>query len=629
MDPENALREMLATLEGNQNTKADKVYHLIVSFPLGENPTGAVLDDIEDKLIASIDMSGHQRIRAVHNDTSHRHMHIAIVKIHPESGRNVTPFQTYPKLAAAARELERRHGLQVLVTGKGEDRERIRAAITAEGATWETIQEDLDMHGMQLARRGRGLVIQTDKGILKASEVDPGMSRQKLEELLGPLPADVPRLQEPEMQPENPGAGPRKVEPESNPEKIRICIEGILSSEDPTWAALQAALGKLGLQISPRGRGLAVTSHDGTVYLKASEVDRSMSRQNLENALGKFPTVSSLDRKKEEPDSQDGPGSRVKAVQPEYRPEKIRACMEAALTREGVTWTTLQEALGEIGLMIRPKGRGFTIESPDGTVSLKPSSLDRALSRQNLEERLGPMPKDLATAAKRYFPQRLEEANVPKGKSLYQQYKAEEESRRAVRKQLVEKYKDRKTLAWDILKGKHAASRKRIWGETTLTKKEKFEMNRKNRIEKFHEMTELRKDLARERKEIQIAAGARTWVTWLQEKASEGYAPALMALHRRRDRKKEMTDIASEESRRLQPGASQRMLPELVDAEIRFKVSTIGDIQVQADDGEVKIVVREDTIHLCDLAEEFRPLANRLVAMSRPENQLEQEMEMD
>ena len=68
----------------NVRAKGDKTYHLVVSFPPGEHPTADQLRDIEDELCAAIGLADHQRISAVHTDTDHLHIHVAISKIHPD-----------------------------------------------------------------------------------------------------------------------------------------------------------------------------------------------------------------------------------------------------------------------------------------------------------------------------------------------------------------------------------------------------------------------------------------------------------------------------------------------------------------------------------------------------------------
>ncbi|WP_049975936.1 relaxase/mobilization nuclease domain-containing protein [Azospirillum sp. B506] len=101
-EPGWAIREILATQERNKRSKGDKSYHLIVSFPEGEEPTRAQLEDIEDTLCAGIGFAEHQRISAAHSNTQHFHLHIAINRVHPRSFRCIEPFYDYRSCSGCA-----------------------------------------------------------------------------------------------------------------------------------------------------------------------------------------------------------------------------------------------------------------------------------------------------------------------------------------------------------------------------------------------------------------------------------------------------------------------------------------------------------------------------------------------
>ena len=110
-DAELALKEILATQAMNKRARGDRTYHLVISFPPGERPTLAQLEDIERVLVERIGLRGHQRLSATHLDTGHLHRHVAINKIHPESFRSVEPYYDKRRLMQACVELEAKHGL--------------------------------------------------------------------------------------------------------------------------------------------------------------------------------------------------------------------------------------------------------------------------------------------------------------------------------------------------------------------------------------------------------------------------------------------------------------------------------------------------------------------------------------
>ena len=102
---------MAATQALNTRSKKDPSYHLIVSFPAGEQPTGEQLEDIEETICASLGFAEHQRVSAAHYDTENVHLHLAINKIHPKSLNALDPFNDFLSLDQSCRELELKHGL--------------------------------------------------------------------------------------------------------------------------------------------------------------------------------------------------------------------------------------------------------------------------------------------------------------------------------------------------------------------------------------------------------------------------------------------------------------------------------------------------------------------------------------
>jgi hypothetical protein len=107
-----AIEEVLATQHLNTRAQGDKTYHLLLSFPPGEKPSAEVLAAIEERVCASLGYGEHQRISAVHHDTDHMHVHIAINKIHPTRNTMHEPYKAYRTLAEVCTKLEHEYGLQ-------------------------------------------------------------------------------------------------------------------------------------------------------------------------------------------------------------------------------------------------------------------------------------------------------------------------------------------------------------------------------------------------------------------------------------------------------------------------------------------------------------------------------------
>ena len=81
--PDAAVLEIINTQGKNTRAESDKTFHLVVSFPAGEQPADVVLKEIEAKLCDGLGYGEHQRVSVVHHDTDNLHIHIAINKIHP------------------------------------------------------------------------------------------------------------------------------------------------------------------------------------------------------------------------------------------------------------------------------------------------------------------------------------------------------------------------------------------------------------------------------------------------------------------------------------------------------------------------------------------------------------------
>ncbi len=207
-DPDMAAREMLTKQLLNARSKADKTYHLLVSFKYGEQPTEQVLRKIEAALCAKLGFAQHQRIAVVHRDTDHTHMHIAINKIHPKKLTIKTPYRDFKVLGEACSEIERNLFLQQdnhTPTGKTRG-ERLAGDIEAKTGneslhtwihrevfqnlqkadSWEALHRELAKAGLSFALRGAGLVGSSQAGHKSTgSNIDSSFSKFHLEKRLG------------------------------------------------------------------------------------------------------------------------------------------------------------------------------------------------------------------------------------------------------------------------------------------------------------------------------------------------------------------------------------------------------------------------------------------------------------
>jgi hypothetical protein len=206
-DPDLALKEILATQAMNRRAKGDKTYHLVISFPPGERPPPEVLADIEETLCNRIGLGAHQRLSAVHLDTQHLHLHVAINKVHPESFRAIEPYYDKRRLMEGCVELEIKHGLtptahgMISKTKRLSERDKAALIETLKGSVapqilgdsgpqnWDGLHDLTGRHGFDLKLRGAGLVFQSRTGgfRIRASSISGDLSLKALTDRLGPF----------------------------------------------------------------------------------------------------------------------------------------------------------------------------------------------------------------------------------------------------------------------------------------------------------------------------------------------------------------------------------------------------------------------------------------------------------
>ncbi|MDR0867395.1 MAG: relaxase/mobilization nuclease domain-containing protein [Planctomycetota bacterium] len=226
-------QEMEMTQLQNTRAKDDKTYHLVISFPPGEEPTLANLQEIERSYCAALGFAEHQRLAVVHRDTDCLHLHLAINKIHPKKLTINTPAKDYYKLMKTSAALERDLGF----TKTNHEARPGNPAITASenkiakaehfgaetlatwiktncavkiaaATTWEELHRVCAENGLTAKLHGNGLVFQETnadsplQGIaVKASTVSREFSKAKFEKKLGAfIAADSPLHVAPEAE---------------------------------------------------------------------------------------------------------------------------------------------------------------------------------------------------------------------------------------------------------------------------------------------------------------------------------------------------------------------------------------------------------------------------------------------
>ena len=201
--------ETQATQELNTRSKIDKTYHLVISLAEGEKLTVEQFRDIEQRFCQAIGLGDHHRICAIHQDTDHLHMHIAMSKVHPDTLNTIEPYYDKFKLQEVCRECEKIYNLQVDV---GQDggmrqnpvevhqglqsfqswikehlRDELLTLMKGSGQSWRGVQCLAGKYGIEIREHKTGLVFShvSDKFFVKASSVDRSFSKKAMEDQLG------------------------------------------------------------------------------------------------------------------------------------------------------------------------------------------------------------------------------------------------------------------------------------------------------------------------------------------------------------------------------------------------------------------------------------------------------------
>ena len=228
--------EMEAVAHSNVRCK-DPVFHFILSWRELEYPTNEQVDEAVKIALKELDLQNCQALWAFQTDTENQHVHVAVNRIDPETGRAIQPAGnwTHKALERAARKIETAQGWEVLkegryeVTPNGEVKERpsgqrseserlsqtaqdIEAHTAAKSVerigkekalpviqaakSWEELHEKLAERGIVFEKKGSGAILIIQGTAVKASKIGRDISLSKLEERLGPYQASLAEVKE-------------------------------------------------------------------------------------------------------------------------------------------------------------------------------------------------------------------------------------------------------------------------------------------------------------------------------------------------------------------------------------------------------------------------------------------------
>lgn len=319
-DPADATQLIQATQARNTKSKKDKTYHLVFSFPPGEQPPLEVLNAIEDELCATIGYADHQRISAVHIDTDHLHVHVAINKVHPTGHQNIEPYYDKQRLMAACERLEVKYGLERTNHGLGEKEHERRHARSAGRSTGriqlgpEQRPEQRDSRFRAYLRESYNLKIadqpeaKTLNGLRNLSGCNmarlterskvllSGNARHSLEQH-GEEPIDgLRRPRDGDRTDAGPasrviGATVSTIEAQSGIETLASYVAQHVAPamrEAKDWQAVHDALAEHGLEVRPRGAGLVIGDGGLPLWVRASQCGRDLAMKAMTERLGPY-----------------------------------------------------------------------------------------------------------------------------------------------------------------------------------------------------------------------------------------------------------------------------------------------------------------------------------------------------
>lgn len=121
-DPEKAAKVMAWTamhsaqlkeaagIKATGKKSKDPVYHFSLNWEPGENPSHGHMAETAKSALAILGFEGHEAVFAVHTDKAHKHMHVVVNRINPETGKTHGKQFEFNLLQAWAYQYEKSRG---------------------------------------------------------------------------------------------------------------------------------------------------------------------------------------------------------------------------------------------------------------------------------------------------------------------------------------------------------------------------------------------------------------------------------------------------------------------------------------------------------------------------------------
>ncbi|MEX8139987.1 TraI/MobA(P) family conjugative relaxase [Acinetobacter baumannii] len=494
-DPAAATVLIEATQAVNTRSTKDKTYHLVFSFPPGEEPPLDVLHAIEDELVASIGYADHQRISAVHIDTDHLHVHVAINKVHPTGFQNIEPYYDKKRLMEACERLEVQYGLQRTNHGIDEEKsnERKRNNDRSRSELDPAKRPELsDTRFRRYLRESYNLTFGeppeaksfNDLRTLSGSRMG---GAAKGDQVL--LPGDA-RSDLHEGRTDSTDSVRRQGNGNS-------AVAGITEQINDFVASEAAALGAFAEHALTEADALQARPLSG----KAADAEAHSGVETLSGYV-------------------------AREVAPAIRAAK--------------SWQEVHATLADHGLEIKLRGAGLVIGDPELPLWAKASNCGRDLSLKALTDRLGPFESNGNTkkASKRFEPKPRQQH--PSSATLFAQYQRDRQANAADRRirsnQLKKEHADFKAELKRWTAAQRATLKMTAKGPVRRSMLAMMNQQAAAARQKHH------KDMSSKWENLFKEASTPTWAEWLRRQAEAGNVDALEVLRSREARELQFKD---------------------------------------------------------------------------------------
>ena len=90
------------------------VYHLVLSFDVGDRPSPATMARVADRVLGELGLAEHQALLVAHRDRAHPHLHLMVNRVHPGTGKAWDTGHDYARIERVLRAVEQEFGLRAV-----------------------------------------------------------------------------------------------------------------------------------------------------------------------------------------------------------------------------------------------------------------------------------------------------------------------------------------------------------------------------------------------------------------------------------------------------------------------------------------------------------------------------------